>query len=508
VGVAERSGDQPLRVDHLQADLVGRSVRGGAVTLGAQGFKVAIQFGTVMIMSRLLPPQAFGLLAMIAALTEILDQIRDFGLSAATIQKTDITHEQVTALFWINSAIGLAVALALFASAPFLAEFYGQPELTDITRWLALAFVISGATTQHWALLRRQMRFKTVASIDVGSEVLGMATAVVAALAGAGFWALVAQRIASSTAAMLATWATSRWRPGWPRRCSGMRSLLVFGGSVTGFGIVNILGRNIDQVLIGWYWGPLSLGLYERAYKLLMNPINTVTVPLYSVGMPALSRLHEDPKRYRRAYVSLSEKLAMLTVPAAALMVVTADWIVALLLGAQWHDSAPIVAWLGVAAALLPVGVTTGLLFVTQDRAPELFKVGTLISAISIVSILIGLPFGPIGVAASFALGTTFVRVPLCFWLAGRKGPVTVADLYGSIVPSVIAACAVFAAVFTFRHLPLVETASPIVALMLCACVTLPVTAICFSCIPRSRRALLSIGHLSWQILGYRKAGA
>ena len=90
---------------------------------------------------------------------------------------------------------------------------------------------------------------------------------------------------------------------------------------------------------------------------------------------------------------------------------------------------APIVAWLGVAAALLPVGVTTGLLFVTQDRAPELFKVGTLISAISIVSILIGLPFGPIGVAASFALGTTFVRVPMCFWLAGRKGPVTVADL-------------------------------------------------------------------------------
>jgi len=506
--VVERSGDQSLRVDHLQADLVGRSLRGGAITFGAQGFKIAIQFGTVMILSRLLPPQAFGLLAMIAALTEILEQIKDFGLSAATIQKTDITHEQVTALFWINSVAGMAVALGLFAGAPLLARFYGQPELTDITRWLALAFIISGATTQHWALLRRQMRFSTIAWIDVGSELLGMATAVVAALAGAGIWALVAQRLASCGAVMLATWSTSRWRPGWPRRCPGMKSLLVFGGSVTFNGIVNILGRNIDQVLIGWYWGPLPLGLYERAYKLLMSPINTIMVPIYSVGAPALSRLHEDPERYRRAYVSLSEKLAMLTVPAAALMVVTADWIVALLLGAQWHDSAPIVAWLGVAAALLPLGVTTGLLFVTQDRAPELFKVGTLASTISIVSILIGLPFGPVGVAASFALGSTFVRIPLCFWLAGRKGPVTVADLYGSIVPSVIAACAVFAAVFALRHLPLVETASPIVALMLCACATFAVTAICFSCIPRSRRALLSIGHLSWQVLGYRKAGA
>jgi PST family polysaccharide transporter len=508
MGVAEHSAHQSLRVDHLQKDLVGRSLRGGVITFGAQGFKIAIQFGTVMILSRLLPPQAFGLLAMIAALTEILDQIKDFGLSAATIQKTDITHEQVTALFWINSAIGAAVALGLFAAAPLIAHFYGQPELVDITRWMALAFVISGATTQHWALLRRQMRFNIVATIDVGAEGLGMVTAVAAALAGFGIWALVAQRLVSSGAMMLATWSTSRWRPGWPRRCSGMKPLLVFGGSVTGSGIVNILGRNLDQVLIGWYWGPLSLGFYERAYKLLMNPLNTVTVPIYSVGMPALSRLHEDPERYRRAYVSLSEKLAMFTVPGAALMIVMADRIVALLLGAQWHDSAPIVAWLGVAAALLPVGVTTGLLFVTQDRTPELFKVGVLGSVISIAAILIGLPFGPVGVAASFALSSTFVRVPMCFWLAGRKGPVTVMDLYASITPSVVAACAVFAAVFSFRRLPLIEDATPLVALMLCAGVTLAVTVICFGCIPRSRRALLSMGHLSWRLLGYRKAAA
>jgi PST family polysaccharide transporter len=504
--VAERSSDQSLRVDHLQADLVGRSLRGGAITFGAQGFKVAIQFGTVMILSRLLPPQAFGLLAMIAALTEILEQIKDFGLSAATIQKTDITHEQVTALFWINSVAGVAAAFTLFTGAPLLAQFYGQPELTNITRWLALAFIISGATTQHWALLRRQMRFSTIARIDVGSELLGMTTAVVAALAGAGFWALVAQRLVYTGAVMLATWSTSRWRPGWPRRCSGIKSLLVFGGSVTGNGILNIIGRNIDQVLIGWYWGALPLGLYERGYRLLMSPTNTVMVPLYSVGMPALSRLHDDPERYRRAYLSLSEKLAMLTVPAAALMVVTADWIVVLLLGAQWHDAAPIVAWLGVAAALLPVAVSTGLLFVTQDRAPELFKVGTISSTVSIVSILIGLPFGPVGVAAGFALGSTFVRVPICFWLAGRKGPVTVADLFASVAPSMIAGGAVFAAVFAFRHLPLVEAASPIVALMLCACATLAVTAICFGCIPRSRRALLSMGQLSWRLLSYLKA--
>ena len=318
----------------------------------------------------------------------------------------------------------------------------------------------------------------------------------------------MAQRLAYCAVVMVASWSLSGWRPGLPRRCPGLKALLMFGGSVTGSSIVNILARGIDQVLIGRVWGPLPLGLYERAYKLLMNPINTVTVPLYSVGMPALSRLHEEPERYRRAYISLSERLAMATVPGSALMIVTADWIVALLLGAQWHASAPILAWLGVAAALLPVAIITGLLFLTQDRTPELFTVGALGSAIAVVSILIGLPYGPVGVAASFALGSTFVRVPLVFWLAGRKGPVTVADFYSSLVPSVVAGAAVLGAVFAFRQIPATAAMAPIVGLLLSGGIAAAVTLACYLCIPRSRRALRSMRHLSSQLLGYGKAGA
>ncbi|MGH6799714.1 MAG: oligosaccharide flippase family protein, partial [Roseiarcus sp.] len=164
--------DRHLRTDQLVADIRRRSVRGGVMTLGAQGIKIAVQFGAVVALARLLPPAAFGLIAMVAALNAVLDLIKEFGLSAATIQKPDITHGQVTALFWINAASGAAITLALIAAAPAIAQFYGQPALLGVTRWLSLGFLLNGLTNQHWALLRRQMRFGVVAMLETGAEIV------------------------------------------------------------------------------------------------------------------------------------------------------------------------------------------------------------------------------------------------------------------------------------------------------------------------------------------------
>ena len=499
--------DRALQVDHLQADLVGRSVRGGAIVFGAQAIKVAVLFGTVVLLSRLLEPRTFGLLAMVAALTEILDQLKDFGLSTATIQRPDITHRQVTALFWINVAIGIILALGLVALAPLIAAFYGQPELTVIAGWLGVGFVISGLTTQHWALLRRQMRFSAIASIDVGAEITAMAVAVAAALGGAGYWSLVAQRLTYTALVMLGSWSLSGWRPGLPRRCEGLGGLLGFGGSVTGNSLVALLARNLDQVLIGWFWGPHPLGFYERAYKLLMVPINNVTGPIYSVGLPMLSRLRGEPERYRRAYLDLTEKLAMASMPAAALVLVCADWVVAVLLGSQWHDAAPILRWLALAAIPLPVGLATGLLFVSQERGRDLLTVGTLGATISVSAIVIGLPFGPEGVAACFALATTCLRVPMGFWLAGRKGPVATGDLFRAVLPSLLAAAMVSAVVAGMRQTPFLQTAKPLIGLLSVAPIGLLAALACFTVLPRSRRAILSLRQLS-RAAGLSKARA
>jgi PST family polysaccharide transporter len=480
-----------FRTEHLVGDLAGRSIRGGAVTVTAQVLKIVMQFGVTIILARLLKPEAFGLVAMVAVVLTFLETFKDLGLSAATVQRETITHQEVSTLFWVNAGLGFVAALLMIPLAPLLAWFYGEPELVDITLALGIGFALSGLSTQHLALLRRQMRFSVLASIQMGAEIVGMAVAVFAAYQGAGYWALILQRIVWAAVLGAGGWAFCGWRPGWPSRLGHVRELLGFGGYVTGSNLVSLMVRNLDQVLIGWYWGATPLGLYDRAYKILLLPINNLNAPLFSVAMPALSRLAGEPDRYRRTYLAMVEKLSMVTMPCAALLVAAPDLMVRLLFGPQWMAATPIVGWLGLAALYQPVTYTCSWLFMTQNRTQEMFRWGMVSSAMTAASIVAGLPFGAEGVAASFAISGIVLRGPALFWAVGRNGPVRALDIAGAMLPSAVASGLVVAAVVGLRRIPAFETTTLGHALTMAGLVAVAVTLICFATLPQSRRALV-----------------
>jgi PST family polysaccharide transporter len=345
------SPEAALATDHLIDDIGRRSRRGGAILLAAQGIRVLGQGATLVVLARLLPPSAFGLLAMVASLGAMLDLVKEFGLSAATIQKPVISQAQVSLLFWINAAAGATLGAALLMSAPLLARFYGQPDLEAVTEWLALGFVLSGLTVQHWALLRRQMRFGAIAGLETAADIASFAVAIALALAGKGYWALVAQRLVSPALLLAGSWIVCRWRPARPMRAEGIGELLRFGGSVTVSGLALALARSVDQILIGWLWGPAMLGLYERTTRLVLLPVNTINAPVYAAGMPALSRLVDQPARYRSMFRQIMQKLALLTMPVFAIAAVLADWVVVILFGPAWAQAIPLVALFSVSAA-------------------------------------------------------------------------------------------------------------------------------------------------------------
>ena len=488
-GTKPDDSDHHFRTDHLNNDLAGRAARSGILTLASQAFKFLIGTGSAIVLARLLTPSDYGVVGMVAILLNFAVMFQYMGLSTATVQWPTLNHKQVSTLFWINAGLSTVITLAMAILSPVIAWFFHEPRVIAVTFGYALTIFITGLWIQHEALLNRQMRFGVLAVIDIASLLGGLTIAVAAAWQGAGYWALVYNQLASTTIRGICIWWACRWRPGLPAFGTGVRSILTFGGHFTGANLMNFFARNFDNILIGRFWGPAELGLYTRAYQLLLMPLSQVLEPIATVAMPSLARLAEFPDRYRKAYLGIIEKIAMVTMPGVVFMSVTSDWLVLLLLGPQWIASGRIFMFLGISAAVQPITRTCYWLFATQNRTLEMIRWGMIATAIAVLSICAGLPWGAVGVAASYAIADFCIYTPLLFWFIGRKGPVTAGDFYRTLFPSVCASlCSLFVLLNSWRWL---ESIDPMPVRLLFALLIVGLTSLLvFAALPAGRAAM------------------
>ncbi len=385
--------------EHLRADLRKRSVRGGLLTLTSQGTTFLLQSVSTVVLARLLTPADFGLVAMVTAVTGFGQAFADLGLSEATIQSEHIGQSEASTLFWINAALGLLLTLVVAALSPVLAWFYHEPQLRNVTLLLSLTFVVGGLRVQHDALLKRQMRFTALTVRDISCYLLAVPTAIILAWQGAGYWALVALPLVLNTAQMLLSWMMLPWMPGLPRNDSRIGSLVSFGGNVAASYFVITINRSIDNVLVGWYWGAGPLGLYSRAYNLLMLPVRQLSAPAGSVAVPAFSRLQVDQERFARYFVRAINLLGWLAAPIFGFLFVTAMPVIVILLGDRWRGAAPVFQILAISAMAQLLLESSIWVFVSRGRSKELLKLLLIISPVIVASFAIGLPFGIKGVA-------------------------------------------------------------------------------------------------------------
>jgi PST family polysaccharide transporter len=318
---------------------------------------------------------------------------------------------------------------------------------------LAAGFVVSGFSVQHQALLRRRMRFGLLAASDLTATVLSLAVGIGMAVAGASYWAIVGNQLAFTLTSATLAWAFCRWRPSLPKRTTQVREMLAFGGNITGFTVLNYFSRNTDDLLIGRFWGSQQLGLYAKAYQLLLFPLNQINLPVGGVLTPTLSRLVDEPERYREAFRRTLDKIVMVTMPLVAFLMATSDWLIAVVLGPQWLGAAKIFMWLAIAGFVQPVGYTTGWLFTSQNRTGELLKWGVVSSLLAVGSIAAGVHWGAEGVAMSYALTSAFISTPANLWYVGRRGPVRTMDFYRTWFPFALSAILAGCSVVVYRTL-------------------------------------------------------
>ncbi|HKE56203.1 MAG TPA: lipopolysaccharide biosynthesis protein [Pyrinomonadaceae bacterium] len=451
--VTDSRHDHHLETDHLLPTIEGRTVKGGAVSIVSHGLKFIVTLIATAVMARLLTPEDYGLIGMVAVVTSFASLFKDLGLSHATVQITRLTHGQVSTLFWINVGLSLGIAIVVAALAPFVAWFYEEPRLTGITAVVACGFVLGGLSVEHEALLKRQMRFFALSAANLISMVCGYGVGITLALRGAGYWSLVFAQLALLGSHAVAVWITCGWRPSWPKKNAGVRGMLKFGGHVTGYTTVNYFSGNLDGLLIGRFWGPDHLGFYAKAMQLWSLPVEQINEPIAAMTIPALSRLNDSPQRYREAYIRIMEKVLLLTMPCMAFMIASADWLVHLVLGPQWNFTARVFICLGIAGLLQPLANTADWLLVSQGRVHHMLRWSVISAPITMLSIAAGLPWGAVGVAASFSLGKLLIFYPLLFWYVGRTGPVRTKDFYRLIAPFAGSSIVALLSCLAFRKL-------------------------------------------------------
>jgi len=397
-------------------DLKEKTIRGGLARLCAQGANFVLRLGSLMVLARLLGPRDFGLVGMVTAFTGVLTLFRDFGLSAAAIQRADVTEAQLSTLFWINVFVGILLGLLAIAGAPAISAFYHEPRLFMVTVVLAAGFLFNAAGVQHSALLQRHMRFTALAVINTVSLIVGTVIAIGGAKAGYGYWALVVMTITVPLVSTIGFWLTAGWIPGLPQRRAGIRSMMRFGGTVTLNALVSYVATNSEKVLLGRFWGVDALGIYGRAYQLINIPTDNLNSAAGEVAFSALSRLQGEPLRLKSYFLKGYSVLLAMTLPITIACALFANEMIVVILGPKWAAAVDIFRLL--APTILVFALINPLfwLLCSLGLVGRSLKMGLIIAPVMIGSYLIGLPHGPKGVAFAYSTVMMLLVIPIIAW--------------------------------------------------------------------------------------------
>lgn len=412
-----------------------KGIRASFHVLSFSLLRFGIQFGSLVALARLLSPADYGLMGMILTATGFAALFRDMGLSAATIEKPGLVHEDVNDAFWINAAAGVGLAALVALCAAPIAAFYGESRLTSALPVVGLTFIASGMSVQHSAVLRRQLRFFRIGLVDTLAALAAFLTSLALALGGAGYWALVAGPLVTEGLTCTLLWTFSRWRPTRPGRFSRSGRLLRVGAHMLGFNLLSYFSSALDRILVGRFLGADTLGVYTRAGTVVSLPTQQLVTPIAAVMLPMFSRLREHPDRYRTVILSGLRLMAAVTAPAVALLIVCNDWIVALLLGPKWRAAAAVIPALAVIGATQFIPNNLGWVLVAANRFRQLLVWNAAHLAGVAAAVAWGLSHGLVGVAAAYAAAVTVLRVPVLFRLVGASSPARTGALWGVCVP-------------------------------------------------------------------------
>lgn len=376
-----------------------------------QWAKYSVQIVALVLFSRLLNPEDFGVVAMVLAVVGVAHVLGDFGLSLAALRAAELTDQQRTNLFWLSTGVGAVLAVGVCALAPVLVRIYDESAVGPVAVGLSSVFLLNGLAGQFRTELNRALRFSTIAAADVLGQVLGVVAGLAVIVAGFGYWGLVAQQATAAGVTLLVLVGRARWRPGWPATGAEMGSLLRFGGLTLLAQVANYISSNVDSVLIGRVWGSATLGAYSRAFQIARLPVQQVAAPLTRVVLPQLSARLTDPPAFASAVRTAQLLLTTLLLGILSFVAAAARPLVDLVLGPGWDEAVPYVRALCLGGAFQAAAYIYYWVLLAQGRAGVLLGSELGARVVMVAMMVVAVPWGATWVALAAAAGQLLLLV-------------------------------------------------------------------------------------------------
>ncbi len=367
---------------------------------GAQLVSTAI----FLLLARLLGAEAFGLVALANVFMYFMQIFLDQGFAQAIIQKDKLEPEHLDTAFWTSVLMGTLFLLTILTSAGTVANFYSEPALAPIIRWMSISFLFAGLSSVQAAILQRNMQFKIFAARSlVATATCGIA-GIGAALLGFGVWSLVIKEVVFGSTSALMLWSASSWRPGFRFSLEHFRELFSFGINIIGFNFLDFFNRRSDDLLIGYFLGAVALGYYNVAYRLLLIMIKLLTNVTIQVALPTFSKLQKEPDRMRDAFYKVTRYTSLISFPAFLGMALLAPELVQTLFGNEWLPSVPVMRILAFIGILQSVQYFAGTVLLAMNKPLWRLRVVFLITVFNIAGFFIAVRWGINAVALSYAI--------------------------------------------------------------------------------------------------------
>lgn len=353
-----------------------------------------VQFLIMIIMARLLTPKDYGLIGMLAIFLAVAQSLIDSGFSQALIRKQDRTDVDNSTVFYFNIVVSSALYLILFIAAPFVADFYNQPELTSVMRVVCLGVILNSLAVVQRALLTVRIDFKTQAKASLSAAVISGCIGIVLAYCGFGVWSLVVQQLLNLSVNTLLLWIFSKWRPIAVFSWKSFHELFAFGSKLLASGLLDTLYRNIYPIVIGKLFSASSLGHYTRAHQFSEFPSSNVTGIIQRVTYPILCGIQDETERLETVYRKFLKLSAFIIFPLMIGMSAVARPFIDIALGTQWGFCGQLLQIICFAMMWYPIHAINLNLLQVKGRSDLFLRLEIIKKILGITVLCITAPFG------------------------------------------------------------------------------------------------------------------